>query len=95
VSGFAVEVVDPLGAGDAFVAAMLSQLLVAGASRPAARRAAQLMEEPRPLRLSDGRLREIMTFANAAGALACTRRGVIPALPTREEIAAFLAARSA
>jgi fructokinase len=79
VPGFAVEVVDPLGAGDAFVAAMLSQL----------------MEEPRPLRLSDGRLREVMTFANAAGALACTRRGVIPALPTREEIAAFLAARSA
>jgi fructokinase len=77
VPGFAVEVVDPLGAGDAFVAAMLSRLL----------------EEARPLKLSDARLREVVTFANAAGALACTRRGVIPALPTRAEIEAFLAAR--
>lgn len=79
VEGYAVEVVDPLGAGDGFVAAMLSQLI----------------GEPRPLRLTDQRLRGIVAFANAAGALACTRRGVIPALPTRGEIEVFLTSRGA
>jgi fructokinase len=74
VDGFAVEVVDPLGAGDAFVAAMLSHLMYA----------------PKGERLSEGQLREVMSYANAAGALACTRRGVIPALPTAQEIEEFL-----
>lgn len=32
----------------------------------------------------------ILRFANAVGALATTKRGAIPALPTREEVAAFL-----
>ncbi len=77
VEGFAVEVVDPLGAGDAFVAAMLSHLMYA----------------PKRARLPEGQLREIMTHANAAGALTCMRRGVIPALPTSKEIDQFLAAR--
>jgi len=36
-----------------------------------------------------------MRYANAAGALACTRRGVIPALPTAEELEKFLAAHDA
>jgi fructokinase len=74
VPGFAVEVVDPLGAGDAFVAAMLSQL----------------MRSPREDRLSEERLREIMAYAHAAGALACTQRGVIPALPTAAQVQEFL-----
>lgn len=74
VSGFQVEVVDSLGAGDAFVAAMLSRLVGADLAR-----------------LDGGELREMMVYANAAGALTCTKRGVIPALPTGAEIAAFLA----
>jgi fructokinase len=77
VSGFQVEVVDPLGAGDAFVAAMLSRLRTAGPARE----------------LSAEQLREIMVYANAAGALTCTKRGVIPALPTAAEIEAFLSSR--
>jgi fructokinase len=72
--GFAVEVVDSLGAGDAFVAAMLSQLLYG----------------PRSGKLSDAQLREIMTYANAAGALTCTRRGVIPSLPAAGQLEQFL-----
>jgi fructokinase len=74
VPGFRVEVLDPLGAGDAFVAAMLSQLMYA----------------PRGQQLPEAGLREIMTYANAAGALTCTRRGVIPALPTAEQLEQFL-----
>jgi sugar/nucleoside kinase (ribokinase family) len=72
--GFQVEVQDPLGAGDAFVAAMLSQLMYA----------------PRGQRLPEPKLREILTYANAAGALTCTRRGVIPSLPTADQIEQFL-----
>ena len=77
VPGFTVEVVDPLGAGDAFVAAMLSRL----------------MALPRGQAPGAGQLREIMAYANAAGALTCTRQGVIPSLPTAQQIAEFLARR--
>lgn len=77
VAGFEVDVVDPLGAGDAFVAAMISQVMYAR----------------KKVKLSEGQLREIMTYANAAGALACTRRGVIPALPTADQLEQFLSAR--
>jgi fructokinase len=72
--GFVVEVVDSLGAGDAFVAAMLSQLLYG----------------PRRGKLGDAQLSEIMAYANAAGALTCTRRGVIPSLPTASQLEEFL-----
>jgi fructokinase len=75
VPGFRVEVVDSLGAGDAFVAAMLSRLMGAADLE----------------RLGDPALREIMVYANAAGALACTKRGVIPALPGAGEIVEFVA----
>ena len=75
-AGFRVEVVDPLGAGDGFVAAMLSQLM--GEGVPAA-------GEP-----GEERLGAVMRYANAAGALTCTKRGVIPALPTAAEVEGFL-----
>lgn len=74
VDGFAVKVVDTLGAGDAFVAAMLCQLL----------RHENLQS------LNTEQLGAIMRYANAAGALATQKVGVIPALPTAAEIAAFL-----
>jgi fructokinase len=74
VPAFSVDVVDPLGAGDGFVAAMLTQLLRAGDVGA----------------VSAERLHEIMVYANAAGALTTQRVGVIPALPTAGEIEAFL-----
>ncbi len=77
VSGYRVEVVDALGAGDAFVAGMLSQLMYAARDR----------------RLAEEQLREVMAYGNAAGALACTRRGVIPSLPTAVELDEFLESR--
>ena len=74
VDGFAVDVVDTLGAGDAFVAAMLTQL----------------MQHADLLALERVRLDEIMRYANAAGALATQKVGVIPALPTPPDIEHFL-----
>ena len=74
VDGYAVEVVDTLGAGDAFVAAMLSKLI--GQTELSA--------------LTNNDLDDIMLYANAAGALATQKVGVIPALPTDSDIIQFL-----
>jgi ribokinase len=38
----------------------------------------------------DKPIREALTFANACGALAATKFGAQPSLPTREEVRAFL-----
>ncbi len=74
VDGFAIDVVDTLGAGDAFVAAMLSELI----------------RHEHIQSLDTTKLETIMRYANAAGALATQRMGVIPALPTPIEIEQFL-----
>jgi fructokinase len=74
---FKVEVADTLGAGDGFVAGMLSKL----------------MKCPTLSGLKENELRDIMTYANACGALTCTKVGVIPALPTAGEVEGFLTAR--
>ncbi|MCS7254144.1 MAG: PfkB family carbohydrate kinase [Armatimonadota bacterium] len=76
VEPFEVDVVDPLGAGDGFVAALLAQLV----NRKA--------EE-----ITGDELYKIVRIANAAGALTCTRMGVIPALPKKEELNSFLEER--
>ena len=75
VPGFVVEAIDALGAGDAFVAGLLSYLL-----------------EPTALSLAldETALTAMLRRANAAGALATTRVGVIPALPTAQAVAEFL-----
>ena len=78
VDGFKVEVVDPLGAGDGFVAAMLTQIMDSRGG------VGKLPE------LDDNQLRGIMRYANAAGALTTQKIGVIPALPTASEIETFL-----
>ena len=74
VDGFTVDVIDTLGAGDAFVAAMLAQLR-------------QYMDLTA---LEQKQLDPIMRYANAAGALATQKVGVIPSLPTPSEIERFL-----
>lgn len=74
VPAFPMEVKDPLGAGDGFVAALLRQLLT----------------EKDLTNISAQRLREILLYANAAGALTTQRIGVIPALPIPAEIETFL-----
>ena len=44
-------------------------------------------QKKKPLEdLSAGELKEILTFANRAAALTCSRSGAIPAMPTLEEM---------
>ena len=81
VPAFAVEPVDTTGAGDAFMGAALNQILRRGIN------AADLDK------LKAAELEEICMFANAAGALATTKRGAITSLPTYQELQSFLAKR--
>jgi len=77
---FAVESVEYTGAGDAFTASLLVDLL---ACRD---------DGLRPGDLEADRLRRIVRRANAVGALTTTRAGAIPALPTSRQVDAFLTA---
>ena len=77
VDGVTVEAVETTGAGDAFVAGLLSRLAPGGRAGIA--------------RLGDAQLLDAFRFANAVGALATTRYGAIPSLPRIAEVDAFLA----
>lgn len=79
---YPVEVVETTGAGDSFMAAMITRLL------PEREKAGSLA------RVEPAIVREALDYANAVGALTCTRRGAIPALPTRAEVEAFRQANS-
>jgi len=76
-----VVVVDTVGAGDTFTAALLAGLAEAGLLSPGAL-AAGVAREPDPLR-------DIVGQALAAAALTCTRPGADP--PTAGELRRFLA----
>ncbi|WP_152395234.1 carbohydrate kinase family protein [Paenibacillus guangzhouensis] len=69
--GFAVQAIDTTGAGDAFMAGAIYSILQAGQSITA---------------WSPDQLDSLLTFANAMGALATTRKGGIPAMPTLAEV---------
>jgi fructokinase len=73
--GHTIDAVDTTGAGDGFVAALLAGILT----------------QPELEAISPERMKAMLTFANAVGALTCTRKGAIPALPTRPEVDRFLA----
>lgn len=67
-----VQTVDTNGAGDAFLGAVLFRLC------------GKSLEQIR--RLEESELRDILSFANAAGSLTTTKGGAIPAMPVRKEI---------
>ncbi|MDQ0900640.1 carbohydrate kinase [Paenibacillus sp. V4I7] len=71
VSGYAVDAIDATGAGDAFFGGFLNSWMDSN----------QAIHT-----MSETEIRSIISFANAAGALATTRRGAIPAMPSLEEI---------
>ena len=72
IPGVPVTVADTNGAGDTFLGAVLSRLA---------------KRTPGPLEnLSVGELEEILSFANRAAALTCSRSGAIPAMPTLAEL---------
>ena len=66
-----VRTIDTTGAGDAFAGAFLDQILLNDLNLD---------------RLNQNDLARMLDFANAAGSLATTRKGAIPAMPTRAEI---------
>ncbi len=69
------NVVDTLGAGDAFMAGLLAQIGQSNATRDGL---TKVVDWSRALE-----------FANKCGALAVRKAGAIPALPTRDEVEAF------
>ncbi len=76
-----VNVVETTGAGDGFMAAMISRLL------PERERLGSLRL------VAESVVRDALAYAIVVGGLACTRPGAIPALPTRAEVEAFMQAR--
>ncbi|WP_289137125.1 carbohydrate kinase [uncultured Brevibacillus sp.] len=75
VRGFKVDAVDTTGAGDAFFGGMLYQIL----------------ETKKDIAtLSQTELEQMIRFANAVGALATTKTGAIPAMPSLEEVERFI-----
>lgn len=74
VPGYRVDAVDTTGAGDGFTAGLLATLL----------------DTPQLLHGDGDMLRRAARFGNAVGALTCTRKGAIPALPEREAVERFL-----
>ncbi len=79
VEPFAVQCVEPTGAGDGFMACLIVELL------------AHRRDSVQPGALDKSELMRIVRRANAAGALACTKLGAIPSLPTADEVDALLA----
>jgi fructokinase len=73
VPGFKVNTVDTTGAGDAFAAAALTEILLRGW------RLSDLSQLP------SEDLHDICRFANAVAALTTTKKGAIQALPSRDE----------
>ena len=69
-----IVMVDTTGAGDSFVASMVAHLV-------------RRKKEGKPLS-ADAEYAAACDYANRAGALATTKFGAIPALPTREEVLA-------
>ena len=76
--GFAIQAVDTTGAGDGFVAGLLSGLL-------------EHIRPHEPFVVPDkAELEQICRFANAVGAITAQKRGAIPSLPTRQEVETFM-----
>ena len=76
VAAVPIEVVDTVGAGDVFGAALLATLVEREALKPDSS-------------LDDANLERALWFATTAAAITCTRAGAVP--PSRAEIDAWLA----
>jgi len=74
VKGHKVDVVETTGAGDAFLAGLISQLLI------------HHDREGTFSLQADSEMMNAIQFANAAGALATTKIGAITSMPTTDEV---------
>ncbi|MFP4105217.1 MAG: PfkB family carbohydrate kinase [Phycisphaerae bacterium] len=77
VDGFEVGCIEPTGAGDGAMAALIVELLK------------HWRTGITPADLDNRELTRILRQANAVGALACKKTGAIPSLPTLEEVEKF------
>ncbi|WP_461367745.1 PfkB family carbohydrate kinase [Candidatus Darwinibacter acetoxidans] len=75
VPGFKVQAVDTTGAGDAFLGGLLFEVL---------------RRDKGPKEWTSEELAESVRFANAVGALAVTRKGGIPAMPSLAQVEEFM-----
>lgn len=82
IPGFQVEIKEATGAGDGFNAGVLAGILSKMNSHANSRK-----EALKEISLED--LGKIVERGNAIGAIACTRAGAIPALPTLKELEKF------
>ncbi|CAM4217436.1 fructokinase [Bacillus manliponensis] len=73
-TGYDVVVQDTTGAGDAFIGGFLYKLLEKGVSQQNVEQVLHMYWQ------------EILTFANASGALTTTGKGAISSIPTKEDI---------
>ena len=78
VDGYKVHAVDTTGCGDGFTSGILAKFLQ------------KIKQGEDVFALDDKKMENILRFANAAGALTATKRGVIPSLPTQEDLCVFL-----
>lgn len=75
---FRVEVVDTVGCGDSFTAALIYKML-------------SLTREDKDVSsLDKEQMEQILIFANAAGALTATGKGVVSSLPSKKKVDKFL-----
>ncbi|MDI6828882.1 MAG: PfkB family carbohydrate kinase [Armatimonadota bacterium] len=75
---FKLDVIDTTGAGDGFVAGMLSCLLM------------RITNPNEIANISEDELHKIFRFANAVAGITTTKHGAITALPSREEVGKLL-----
>ncbi|GLB62054.1 carbohydrate kinase family protein [Cytobacillus sp. NCCP-133] len=80
-SGYKVDVQDTTGAGDAFIGGFLFKLLEAK------------VNSENILSILKEKHTEILSFANASGALTAAGKGAISALPDKEQVLAFIKAQ--
>ena len=80
-SGFTIDVVDPVGAGDAFVAGVLAGVF-GGYSM------IEFLDLPPSVRATI--LRHALELGNACGALTCTRHGDTEAMPNMQQVLEFI-----
>lgn len=90
VAGFSVQLVEATGAGDGFNSGMIGGLLPYLKAAQAAGGTGENYRRAAVEALSVKQLSQVVQRSNAIGALACTRAGAIPALPTSAEIDAFM-----